>query len=140
LWLTLLRDKTNEMLSSIKSPVAIYANAGFSGEGNIGAVIASDSDLFIMRYLYTILEHKRVLKLFIPMYHSDIVEQQVEELKIMHNGAVEVMDFKDFSLLTEMRPEDLLIVSTVFNMRLREYAGEDKKVPSLLIIRDLLNK
>lgn len=140
LWLTLLRDKTNEMLSSIKSPVAIYANAGFSGEGNIGAVIAYDSDLFIMRYLYTILEHKRVLKLFIPMYHSDIVEQQVEELKIMHNGAVEVMDFKDFSLLTEMRPEDLLIVSTVFNMRLREYAGEDKKVPSLLIIRDLLNK
>ena len=139
LWLTLLRDKTNEMLGNIKSPVAIYANAGFSGEGNIGAVVSTDSDLFIVRYLWNILSQGKKLKLFIPEQHSDIVAQRVEELKIQHSEAIDIMNYKDLTLFKGMNQQDLLIVSTLFNMRLREDAGVDKQTPSLLIIRDILS-
>lgn len=69
LWLSLFRDKIDDVMEQVKCPVAVFVNRGYSGSSPVSFVLGGVIDAFLLTYLESMLEgeHRFISSFLIRM-------------------------------------------------------------------------
>ncbi len=65
LWLSLFRDKIDDVMEQVKCPVAVFVNRGYSGSSPVSFVLGGVIDAFLLTYLESMLEGGAQVHLFL---------------------------------------------------------------------------
>lgn len=135
LWLSLLRDKVDEVIEQVKCPVAVFLNRGFQ-EGSSTSFVLENTDMFIFPYIEKMLSNGQQLKLYLSKNHDEIL-QEVNKLLKHYSSQSVLIDYE------ELKNEDkngLAIMSYATYSKLVNDEAIMENLPSLLVIRKEINQ
>lgn len=135
LWLSLFRDKIDDLLEQVKCPVAVFVNRNYRQGGVTSFVLGGMIDTFLLSYLDGMLADGHVVRLFV--FDTDDVEfrQRIGYLIDNYPDLVSPVWFtKTDDLITEEK-DGLLIMSHQLYTKLAEDEEVLSKLSSLLVIR-----
>ena len=135
LWLSLFRDKIDEVLEQVKCPVAVFVNRHYREGAMISLVLGGMIDTFLLFYLEGILAAGHSVRLFLFDTDDDEFRLKIRELMEKYPGLIFPVGFtKADDLITEDK-DGLLIMSHLSYTKLAEEEEVLSKLSSLLVIR-----
>ena len=135
LWLSLFRDKIDEVLEQVKCPVAVFVNRHYREGAMISLVLGGMIDTFLLFYLEGILAAGHSVRLFLFDTDDDEFRLKIRELMEKYPGLIFPVGFtKADDLITEDK-DGLLIMSHLSYTKLAEEEDVLSKLSSLLVIR-----
>ena len=135
LWLSLFRDKIDEVLEQVKCPVAVFVNRHYREGAMISLVLGGMIDAFLLFYLEEILATGHSVRLFLFDTDDDRFRLKVRELMENYPGLIfPVGCTKADDLITEDK-DGLLIMSHLSYIKMAKEEEALSKLSSLLVIR-----
>lgn len=134
LWLSLLRDKIDEVIEQVKCPVAVFLNRGYQ-EGASISVDLGGADLFLFPYIEKMLINGQQLHLYLFEDDNEELNLQANKLLEQYPQQLVLVDYKNQDTLKKEEKNGLLIMSHATYTKLASDEGIMERLPSLLVIR-----
>lgn len=133
LWLSLLRDKIDDVIEQVKCPVAVFLNRGFR-EGSTISFVLGSTDEFLLPYIEKMLLNGQQLKLYLSENYSDKY-QHTSILSEKYSQQLALIDYTNREKLKNNDKNGLLIMSYTTYTGLTNDESILEEFPSLLVIR-----
>lgn len=134
LWLSLLRDKIDEVIEQVKCPVAVFLNRGYQ-EGASISVDLGGADMFLFPYIEKMLINGQQLHLYLFEDDNEELNLQANKLLEQYPQQLVLVDYKNQDTLKKEEKNGLLIMSHATYTKLASDEGIMERLPSLLVIR-----
>lgn len=135
LWLTLFRDKIDDVLDQVKCPVAVFVNRQYREGAAASFMLGGMMDIFLLPYLERMVASGRTVRLFLFESDDEEFRQQVGYLIDAYPDLISPVWFAETDDLITEDKDGLLIMSHQSYTKLAEDEEVFAKLPSLLVIR-----
>lgn len=136
LWLSLFRDKIDDVMEQVKCPVAVFVNRGYSGSSPVSFVLGGVIDAFLLTYLESMLEGGAQVHLFLFDTDDEAFRQSTDPILAKYSSQIRTQPFSGAANLTSAAKDGLLVMSHLSYTKLSEEEEEVfRDLPSLLVIR-----
>lgn len=135
LWLTLFRDKIDDVLDQVKCPVAVFVNRQYREGAAASFMLGGMMDIFLLPYLERMVASGRTVRLFLFESDDEEFRQQVGYLIDAYPDLISPVWFAETDDLITEDKDGLLIMSHQSYTKLAEDEEVFVKLPSLLVIR-----
>ena len=135
LWLSLFRDKIDDVMEQVKCPVAVFVNRGYSGSSPVSFVLGGVIDAFLLTYLESMLEGGAQVHLFIFDTDDEAFRQSTDPILAKYSSQIRTQPFSGAANLTSAAKDGLLVMSHLSYTKLSEEEEVFRDLPSLLVIR-----
>lgn len=135
LWLTLFRDKIDDVLDQVKCPVAVFVNRQYREGAAASFMLGGMMDIFLLPYLERMVASGRTVRLFLFDSDDEEFRQQVGYLIDAYPDLISPVWFAETDDLITEDKDGLLIMSHQSYTKLAEDEEVFAKLPSLLVIR-----
>ena len=135
LWLSLFRDKIDDVMEQVKCPVAVFVNRGFSGSSPVSFVLGGVIDAFLLTYLESMLEGGAQVHLFLFDTDDEAFRQSTDPILAKYSSQIRTQPFSGAANLTSAAKDGLLVMSHLSYTKLSEEEEVFRDLPSLLVIR-----
>ena len=134
LWLSLFRDKVDEIMEQVKCPVAVFVNRQYR-EGTLTSFVIKDTaDVFLLSYLETMLQSGQIIRLFLGEENEES-RKQIDELLAHYPEQIILVHIKSMDDLVTGEGNGLLIISHLTYSNLSEQEEIMRELSSMLVIR-----
>ena len=135
LWLSLFRDKIDDVMEQVKCPVAVFVNRGYSGSSPVSFVLGGVIDAFLLTYLESMLEGGAQVHLFLFDTDDEAFRQSTDPILAKYSSQIRTQPFSGAANLTSAAKDGLLVMSHLSYTKLFEEEEVFRDLPSLLVIR-----
>ena len=135
LWLSLMRDKIDEVMDQVKCPVAVFVNQGYREGIQVYCVLEGKSDLFLLTYLENMLASNQSISLLLPETNHMEFTDRVNEWIDKYPGQIVTIRYTSIEKLHRSEKGALLIISHPLYIKLAEDKDGLLGRSSLLVIR-----
>ncbi|MFK2683766.1 cation:proton antiporter [Bacteroides fragilis] len=135
LWLSLFRDKIDDVMEQVKCPVAVFVNRGYSGSSPVSFVLGGVIDAFLLTYLESMLEGGAQVHLFLFDTDDEAFRQSTDPILAKYSSQIRTQPFSGAANLTSAAKDGLLVMSHLSYTKLSEEEEVFRDLPSLLAIR-----
>lgn len=135
LWLTLFRDKIDEIMEQVKCPVAVFVNRHYQEGALVSFVLGGMIDEFLLSYLEVMLQNGHTVRLFAFNTDDDEFRQRIDHLLACYPGQIIMIWFAGVEDLVTEEKDGLLVMSHLSYSKLSEEESVMKELSSLLVIR-----
>lgn len=135
LWLSLFRDKIDDVMEQVKCPVAVFVNRGYSGSSPVSFVLGGVIDAFLLTYLGSMLEGGAQVHLFLFDTDDEAFRQSTDPILAKYSSQIRTQPFSGAANLTSAAKDGLLVMSHLSYTKLSEEEEVFRDLPSLLVIR-----
>ncbi|EXY12144.1 cation:proton antiporter [Bacteroides fragilis] len=135
LWLSLFRDKIDDVMEQVKCPVAVFVNRGYSGSSPVSFVLGGGIDAFLLTYLESMLEGGAQAHLFLFDTDDEAFRQSTDPILAKYSSQIRTQPFSGAANLTSAAKDGLLVMSHLSYTKLSEEEEVFRDLPSLLVIR-----
>ena len=135
LWLSLFRDKIDDVMEQVKCPVAVFVNRGYSGSSPVSFVLGGVIDAFLLTYLESMLEGGAQVHLFLFDTDDEAFRQSTDPILAKYSAQIRTQPFSGAANLTSAAKDGLLVMSHLSYTKLSEEEEVFRDLPSLLVIR-----
>ena len=135
LWLSLFRDKIDDIMEQVKCPVAVFVNRGYSGSSPVSFVLGGVIDAFLLTYLESMLEGGAQVHLFLFDTDDEAFRQSTDPILAKYSSQIRTQPFSGAANLTSAAKDGLLVMSHLSYTKLSEEEEVFRDLPSLLVIR-----
>lgn len=135
LWLSLFRDKIDDVMEQVKCPVAVFVNRGYSGSSPVSFVLGGVIDAFLLTYLESMLEGGAQVHLFLFDTNDEAFRQSTDPILAKYSSQIRTQPFSGAANLTSAAKDGLLVMSHLSYTKLSEEEEVFRDLPSLLVIR-----
>ena len=135
LWLSLFRDKIDDVMEQVKCPVAVFVNRGYSGSSPVSFVLGGVIDAFLLTYLESMLEGGAQVHLFLFDTDDEAFRQSTDPILAKYSYQIRTQPFSGAANLTSEAKDGLLVMSHLSYTKLSEEEEVFRDLPSLLVIR-----
>ncbi len=135
LWLSLFRDKIDDVMEQVKCPVAVFVNRGYSGRSPVSFVLGGVIDAFLLTYLESMLEGGAQVHLFLFDTDDEAFRQSTDPILAKYSSQIRTQPFSGAANLTSAAKDGLLVMSHLSYTKLSEEEEVFRDLPSLLVIR-----
>ena len=135
LWLSLFRDKIDDVMEQVKCPVAVFVNRGYSGSSPVSFVLGGGIDAFFLTYLESMLEGGAQVHLFLFDTDDEAFRQSTDPILAKYSSQIRTQPFSGAANLTSAAKDGLLVMSHLSYTKLSEEEEVFRDLPSLLVIR-----
>ena len=135
LWLSLFRDKIDDVMEQVKCPVAVFVNRGYSGSSPVSFVLGGVIDAFLLTYLESMLEGGAQVHLFLVDTDDEAFRQSTDPILAKYSSQIRTQPFSGAANLTSAAKDGLLVMSHLSYTKLSEEEEVFRDLPSLLVIR-----
>lgn len=135
LWLSLFRDKIDDVMEQVKCPVAVFVNRGYSGSSPVSFVLGGVIDAFLLTYLESMLEGGAQVHLFLFDTDDEAFRQSTDPILAKYSSQIRTQPFSGAANLTSAVKDGLLVMSHLSYTKLSEEEEVFRDLPSLLVIR-----
>lgn len=135
LWLSLFRDKIDDVMEQVKCPVAVFVNRGYSGSSPVSFVLGGVIDAFLLTYLESMLEGGAQVHLFLFDTDDEAFRQSTDPILAKYSSQIRTQPFSGAANLTSAAKDCLLVMSHLSYTKLSEEEEVFRDLPSLLVIR-----
>ena len=135
LWLSLFRDKIDDVMEQVKCPVAVFVNRGYSGSSPVSFVLGGVIDAFLLPYLESMLEGGAQVHLFLFDTDDEAFRQSTDPILAKYSSQIRTQPFSGAANLTSAAKDGLLVMSHLSYTKLSEEEEVFRDLPSLLVIR-----
>lgn len=135
LWLSLFRDKIDDVMEQVKCPVAVFVNRGYSGSSPVSFVLGGVIDAFLLTYLESMLEGGAQVHLFLFDTDDEAFRQSTDPILAKYSSQIRTQPFSGAANLTSAAKDGLLVMSHLSYTKLSEEEEVFRDLPSLLVIR-----
>ena len=135
LWLSLFRDKIDDVMEQVKCPVAVFVNRGYSGSSPVSFVLGGVIDAFLLTYLESMLEGGAQVHLFLFDTDDEAFRQSTDPILAKYSSQIRTQPFSGAANLTSAAKDGLLVMSHLSYTTLSEEEEVFRDLPSLLVIR-----
>lgn len=135
LWLSLFRDKIDDVMEQVKCPVAVFVNRGYSGSSPVSFVLGGVIDAFLLIYLESMLEGGAQVHLFLFDTDDEAFRQSTDPILAKYSSQIRTQPFSGAANLTSAAKDGLLVMSHLSYTKLSEEEEVFRDLPSLLVIR-----
>lgn len=135
LWLSLFRDKIDDVMEQVKCPVAVFVNRGYSGSSPVSFVLGGVIDAFLLTYLESMLEGGAQVHLFLFDTDDEAFRQSTDPILAKYSSQIRTRPFSGAANLTSAAKDGLLVMSHLSYTKLSEEEEVFRDLPSLLVIR-----
>ena len=135
LWLSLFRDKIDDVMEQVKCPVAVFVNRGYSGSSPVSFVLGGVIDAFLLTYLESMLEGGAQVHLFVFDTDDEAFRQSTDPILAKYSSQIRTQPFSGAANLTSAAKDGLLVMSHLSYTKLSEEEEVFRDLPSLLVIR-----
>ena len=135
LWLSLFRDKIDDVMEQVKCPVAFFVNRGYSGSSPVSFVLGGVIDAFLLTYLESMLEGGAQVHLFLFDTDDEAFRQSTDPILAKYSSQIRTQPFGGAANLTSAAKDGLLVMSHLSYTKLSEEEEVFRDLPSLLVIR-----
>ena len=135
LWLSLFRDKIDDVMEQVKCPVAVFVNRGYSGSSPVSFVLGGVIDAFLLTYLESMLEVGAQVHLFLFDTDDEAFRQSTDPILAKYSSQIRTQPFSGAANLTSAAKDGLLVMSHLSYTKLSEEEEVFRDLPSLLVIR-----
>lgn len=135
LWLSLFREKIDEIMEQVKCPVAVFVNRHYQEGAKVSFVLGGMIDAFLLPYLDRMLKNGHSLRLFLFDTEDEEFRRQIDVLLAQYPGQLLLEWFSKVEDLITEEKEGLLVMSHLSYVKLAEDELTMQKLSSLLVIR-----
>ena len=135
LWLSLFRDKIDEIMDQVKCPVAVFVNRDYREGANVSFVLGGMIDVFLLSYLDGMLKNGHSLRLFLFATDDEEFRRQMDVLLAQYPERLQLVWFSKVEDLMTEEKDGLLVMSHLSYMKLSEDESTMQELSSLLVIR-----
>ena len=135
LWLSLFRDKIDDVMEQVKCPVAVFVNRGYSGSSPVSFVLGGVIDAFLLTCLESMLEGGAQVHLFLFDTDDEAFRQSTDPILAKYSSQIRTQPFSGAANLTSAAKDGLLVMSHLSYTKLSEEEEVFRDLPSLLVIR-----
>jgi len=135
LWLSLFRDKIDDVMEQVKCPVAVFVNRGYSGRAPVSFVLGGVIDAFLLTYLESMLEGGAQVHLFLFDTDDEAFRQSTDPILAKYSSQIRTQPFSGAANLTSAAKDGLFVMSHLSYTKLSEEEEVFRDLPSLLVIR-----
>lgn len=135
LWLSLFRDKIDDVMEQVKCPVAVFVNRGYSGNVPVSFVLGGVIDAFLLTYLESMLEGGAQVHLFLFDTDDEAFRQSTDPILAKYSSRIQTQSFSSAVDLASVAKDGLLVMSHLSYTKLSEEEEVFRDFPSLLVIR-----
>ena len=135
LWLSLFRDKIDDVMEQVKCPVAVFVNRGYSGSSPVSFVLGGVIDAVLLTYLESMLEGGAQVHLFLFDTDDEAFRQSTDPILAKYSSQIRTQPFSGAANLTSAAKDGLLVMSHLSYTKLSEEEEVFRDLPSLLVIR-----
>lgn len=135
LWLSLFREKIDEIMEQVKCPVAVFVNRHYQEGAKVSFVLGGMIDAFLLPYLDRMLKNGHSLRLFLFDTEDEEFRRQIDVLLAQYPGQLLLVWFSKVEDLITEQKEGLLVMSHLSYVKLAEDELTMQKLSSLLVIR-----
>ncbi|MBW9277554.1 cation:proton antiporter [Bacteroides fragilis] len=135
LWLSLFRDKIDDVMEQVKCPVAVFVNRGYSGNVPVSFVLGGVIDAFLLTYLESMLEGGVQVHLFLFDTDDEAFRQSTDPILAKYSSRIQTQSFSSAVDLASVAKDGLLVMSHLSYTKLSEEEEVFRDFPSLLVIR-----
>ena len=135
LWLSLFRDKIDDVMEQVKCPVAVFVNRGYSGSSPVSFVLGGVIDAFLLTYLESMLEGGAQVHLFLFDTDDEAFRQSPDPILAKYSSQIRTQPFSGAANLTSAAKDGLRVMSNLSYTKLSEEEEVFRDLPSLLVIR-----
>ncbi len=140
-FLSLFRDKTEEVVSQVSCAVAVLVNRNYRDGLPVSFVLGGSIDRFMLAYLVRLLASEVPVRLYLFACEDEEFNEQVRPLREEYGHALAEYPF---SQLSELEPEkgrqELMIVSQQVYAQIVEDEELWNRMSSMLVIRENQNE
>lgn len=136
LWLSLFRDKIDEVMEQVKCPVAVFVNRDYREGTRVSFVLGGSIDFFLLPYLEMMLaEGTPPIQLCLFDTEDEEFSGHVAPLIERYKHLVNVCRFSQAEDLAAVEKGGMLVMSHLSYTKLSEDEEVFRRMPSLLVIR-----
>lgn len=135
LWLSLFRDKIDDVLEQVKCTVAVFQNRRYREGALVSFVLGGVTDLFLLSYLTGMIANGRVVRLFLFDTDDGEFRQRIERWIEKYREWVAPVWFTQIDDLITKETDGLLIMSHLSYTKLAEDEEVLSQLSSLLVLR-----
>ena len=135
LWLSLMRDKIDEVMDQVRCPVAVFVNQNYKEDMKVNCIFERESDIFLLSYLEDMLVAGKSIRLLLSKVEKPELFRQVDECIHKYSNQVTVIRYTHLEELNIGEKGTLLIMSHILYARLAEDKENLLGKSSLLVIR-----
>lgn len=135
LWLTLFRDKIDEIMEQVKCPVAVFVNRQYREGTTVSFVLGGMIDLFLFSYLDKMLQNGHSVRLFLFDTDDEEFRGRIDDLQVRYPEQTMIVWFAGVEDLVTEEKDGLLIMSHLSYTKLSEDEAVMRELSSLLVIR-----
>lgn len=132
-WLSLFRDKIEEVREQVKCPVAVLINRNYKDDLPLSMVLNGSADFFMLVYLEHLLSDGKAVHLYLETVDDELTVM-IHALEVKYPGLLLSSTFARVSELQSLDKDMLLIISHAVYAELFEEEETFKTLPSMLII------
>uniref|UniRef100_UPI0006D56B26 cation:proton antiporter n=1 Tax=Bacteroides thetaiotaomicron TaxID=818 RepID=UPI0006D56B26 len=140
LWLTLFRDKIDDIMEQVKCPVAVFVNRNYREGALVSFVLGGMIDVFLLSYLNIMLQNGHSVRLFLFETDDEEFHQCIDDLLAHYADQIVVVWFAGVEELVTKEKDGLLVMSHLSYTKLSEDELVMRELSSLLVIRRNKNK
>lgn len=140
LWLTLFRDKIDDIMEQVKCPVAVFVNRNYREGALVSFVLGGMIDVFLLSYLNIMLQNGHSVRLFLFETDDEEFHQCIDDLLAHYADQIVVVWFAGVEELVTKERDGLLVMSHLSYTKLSEDELVMRELSSLLVIRRNKNK
>ena len=140
LWLTLFRDKIDDIMEQVKCPVAVFVNRSYREGALVSFVLGGMIDVFLLSYLNIMLQNGHSVRLFLFETDDEEFHQFIDDLLAHYADQIVVVWFAGVEELVTKEKDGLLVMSHLSYTKLSEDELVMRELSSLLVIRRNKNK
>ena len=111
LWLSLFRDKIDDVMEQVKCPVAVFVNRGYSGSSPVSFVLGGVIDAFLLTYLESMLEGGAQVHLFLFDTDDEAFRQSTDPILAKYSSQIRTQPVSGAANLTSAAKDGLLVMS-----------------------------
>lgn len=137
LWLSLLRDKVDEVIEQVKCPVAVFLNRNYTEGGAVSFVLGGMIDDFLFPYIERMLINGHCIRLFVFETDDEVFRERIERLVQQFSQQIDFVSFAKVEDLLNVDKNGILIVSHLSYSKLTEDESMIESLSSLLVIRHI---
>ena len=140
LWLTLFRDKIDDIMEQVKCPVAVFVNRGYREGALVSFVLGGMIDIFLLSYISIMLQNGHSVRLFLFDTDDEEFCRCMNDLQARYSGQITMVRFVGIEELVTKEKDGLLVMSHLSYTKLSEDELVMRELSSLLVIRRNKNK
>lgn len=134
-WLSLFRDKVDEVMEQVKCPVAVFVNRDYREGALVSFVLGGAIDAFLLPFIRNILESGQPVHLYLFATDDKEFKKHTEPLLTEYRELISVQPFSQVGDLISADKDGLLVMSHLSYTKLSEDEDTFRRLPSLLVIR-----